>query len=244
MGHLKAINQILLKALVRERLDNPAVFIGKPVIIWRSYALDGVNDILARDIFSEYMKCHSREERKGFMVNPKRAEKDKLGICFIDTSEDYSYTLAAYGDLPIVVYAFVDSPDESVLKDFPNAEQYVFAPDFQQWAEDTRQYGKFRLIADFIRNTYEKDSITYRWYNYFENTDISHRKGCDFPGKWIDGVSSFGSYLRLLGLNNVNDVDEDSFIKWFRPFISTDLIREFRQYVEEHNPKLNFKKWN
>lgn len=154
-----------------------------------------------------------------------------LGICLIDTSVDYSRTLAKYSDWPIIVYAFVDTPDESVLKDFPNAEQYIFAPDFQQWAEDTRQFANCRLVADFIQSTCEKED---GWYNYFENTDKSHRKGCDFPSEWLSGVYQLGFCLRISRLKKICDVDEDLYNRCFQN-ISTDLIREFRQYIIEQN---------
>lgn len=61
-ARLKAIDQSGIRELIKERLYNPAMFIGKPVIIWRSYVFDRVNDLLARGIFYEYRKCHSREE--------------------------------------------------------------------------------------------------------------------------------------------------------------------------------------
>lgn len=231
---LKTIDQSGIRALIEERLYNPAVFVGKPVVIWRSYVYDGVNDELARDVFSEYRKCHSREEWKGFWPNPTMQKKEMLGICFIDTSKDYSRTLAKYSDLPIVVYAFVDSPDESILKDFPNAEQYVFAPDFQQWAEDTRRLSYYPIAADFIRSTCEKDGIAYRWYNYFENTDKCHRNGCDFPSEWFKSVRNL-SILRIISpQHKLYDVDEVLYNRCFDN-ISTDLIREFRQYIIEQN---------
>ena len=231
---LKTIDQSGIRQLLRERLYNPAMFVGKPVIIWRSYLFDGVNDTLAQDLFREYRKCRSREEWKVFKANTTIYNKDKLGICFIDTSADYSRTLAIYNNLPMVAYAFEDSPDESVLKDFPDAEQYIFAPVFQQWAEDIRQYDNYRLIADFIQSTCEKDDVTYRWYNYFENTDKSHRKGCDFPLEWVSGVSKLRFCRHVSRLKKLCDVDEGSFNKCFQN-ISADLVREFRQYIIEQN---------
>lgn len=231
---IKTIDQSGIRQLLRERLYNPAMVVGKPVIIWRSYLFDGVNDTLAQDLFREYRDCHSREEWKGFWPNPTMQKKEMLGICFIDTSKDYSSTLPAYSDLPIVVYAFVDSPDESILKDFPNAEQYVFAPDFQQWAEDTRRLSYYPIAADFIRSTCEKDGIAYRWYNYFENTDKSHRNGCDFPSEWFKSVRNL-SILRIISpQHKLYDVDEVLYNRCFDN-ISTDLIREFRQYIIEQN---------
>lgn len=232
-SELKTIDQSGIRALLEERLYNPAMFIGKPLIIWRSYAYDGVNNGLALDIFHEYRKCRCREEWKGFVVNTTIARKDMMGICFIDTSKDYSRTLAKYSDLPIVVYACVDRPDESVLKDFPNAEQYVFAPDFQQWAEEIRPNARCRYVADFIRSTCEKDSVTYRWYNFFENADKSNRKGCDFPVEWSSGVSQLGFCLRVSRLKKICEVEDKWFNKCFQN-ISTDLVREFRQYIIEH----------
>ena len=231
---IKTIDQSGIRQLLRERLYNPAMFVGKPVIIWRSYLFDCVNDTLAQDLFREYRDCHSREEWKGFWPNPTMQKKEMLGICFIDTSKDYSRTLPAYSDLPMVVYAFVDSPDESILKDFPDAEQYIFAPVFQQWAEDIRQYDNYRLIADFIQSTCEKDDVTYRWYNYFENTDKSHRKGCDFPLEWVSGVSKLRFCRHVSRLKKLCDVDEVLYNRCFDN-ISTDLIREFRQYIIEQN---------
>lgn len=133
-AELKTIDQAGIRPLLRERLDSPATFIGKPLILWRSYISDGINDVLVREVFRDYNKDLSRDDRKGFWINPKNVKKEKLGICVIDTSADYSRALEKYGDVPMVVYAYVDSPDPSVLEDFPDAEQYIFAPDFQLWA--------------------------------------------------------------------------------------------------------------
>ena len=102
---LKTIDQSGIRVLINERLYNPDMFVGKPVIIWRSYLFDGVNDTLAQDLFREYRDCHSREEWKGFWPNPTMQKKEMLGICFIDTSKDYSRTLPAYSDLPCLSWS-------------------------------------------------------------------------------------------------------------------------------------------
>lgn len=230
---LKTIDQAGVRSLLRERLDNPGAFIGKPLIIWRSYINDGVNDVIARDVFKEYNNGRQRDLRKGFWPNPKNVKKDNLGICVIDTSADYSRAIENYSDCPMVVFAFVDSPDDSVLADFPDAGQYVFAPDFQQWAARESLTKDHRLVIDFINSTCNRDSVTYRWYNYFNNDirHISHRKGCDFPARWLDGLGKLRMYLKIARLKKLGDVSEDFFVKSFVPYISVDLIEEFRKYI-------------
>lgn len=233
---LKTIDQAGIRPLLRERLDNPSMFIGKPLILWRSYISDGVNDLLLRDVFREFNKGRGRDDRIGFWINPKNVKKEKLGICVIDTSGDYSRAWEKYCDVPMVVYGYVDAPDESVLEDFPDAEQYLFAPDYKQWADLESSTKDHRLVIDFINGTCDRDSVTCRWYNYFNNDirDLSHRKGCDFPACWLEGLSRLRMYLKASRLKNLSEVDGDFFMKSFRPYISADLVEEFRKFISDN----------
>ena len=239
----KSINQSQLSALIAERLNNPDKFIGKPLVICQAVSNDGVQEGMLREVFKAHNAGKPKEEWKGFIANPKRAKADKLGLLFIDASEDYRESLERYCGLPVVVYAkWLNTLDE-LSADFPDAEMYLFTPDFEQWAECIRDYKSIpSWLIDFIRGKGTPEDITYRWYNYFnagcnKYLDIAKGKntGCDFPESWFEGLMRLRMYLKTGRIAKYSQVPEDFFNMCFSTGISQDLKDELREFLKQYN---------
>lgn len=133
-------------------------------------------------------------------------------------------------NLPIV--AFMACPEEAsryLENSYPDAEQYVFHPDFEvwaQWAVRTDTCPKY--LIDFIRGDGHKDGIAYRWYNLFNHgAHLSQFKGCMFPKKWHKIIASCPD------ISNFTEEDLTS-IQW-EPGITDDIKDQFIKYIRQHN---------
>lgn len=241
--NLPVISQSGIKELLRKRLHNHDEYGGKPLVIWRSYYFDGIQEQLVREVLKERNTCLPKEEWKGVLANPKTARKERLEFVAVDTLADYEQTLTNFAGVPFVVYAAMPGPDESVLADFPNAEQYVFSPDYEEWSEwRASRYKNGRFLLDFI-NQGPAEEITYRWYNYF-NAGCARRlmvdgkkpeadTGCDFPSCWQLALSRLHMARKMARVTHLYEIKDDIFKLVFPPGISRDLVDEFRAYLME-----------
>lgn len=243
--NISEISRTRVKELLRKRLQKPDEYIGKPLIIWRAYYFDGIQEQLVKEVLRERNSGLPKEEWKGVLVNPKTARKERLAFVAVDTLADYDKTLAEFADIPLVVYAAMPSPEESILADFPNAEQYIFTPDYEEWAERFAASAKnYRFLLDFIEHgeSGEVEDITYRWYNYF-NAGCRRRlmangekpeghTGCDFPSCWQLALSRLRMAMKIARVKKFCDVSDDDFKLVFPPGISGDLVAEFRNYLK------------
>lgn len=232
---LNTISQTEIKELLRKRLDQPSLYADRPLLLWRSYYFDGIQENLVREAVREHNRNLPKEDWKGAVVNPQRANKERMGLCIVDTMEDYASTISNFRGIPTIVYGITASPDNSISDDFENAEQYIFEPDFEYWASRlSSRGGRQGMLVEFIRDTVDKKGIAYRWYNYYNNEDISHRSGCDFPSAWLDGLSKLSTLQKIMRLEKLSDVSEEDFHRFLHIRISDDLISEFREYVCSH----------
>lgn len=243
---IPSVSQSGVKELLRKRLQAFSEYIDRPLIIWRSHYYDGIQERLVKEVLKERNSGLPREEWKGVLVNPKTARKERLAFVAVDTLADYEKTLDNFDGIPMVVYAAVPSPDESILADFPNAEQYVFTPDYKEWAEWYVANSKSdRFLLDFIEHGAggNIEDITYRWYNYF-NAGCKRRlivngvkpdenTGCDYPSCWKLALSRLHMAMKMARVKKLSEVKEDIFNLVFPPGISPDLASEFRTYVSE-----------
>lgn len=134
-------------------------------------------------------------------------------------------------DAPIVAYMLFSEKEFETPEKYPNAEQYVFEPDFDQWADWALSKRRVRpFLIDFIRGDGNHDGIMYRWYNLFntqnEETAINLR-GVIYPKKW---------YKVLFGSSSIDDVT-DAVIKEVSTVsgISTDIKDQLKKYIDNHN---------
>lgn len=219
---------------------------GKPLIVWRSYYYDGIQDRLVREVLKERNSGLPKEEWKGVLVNPKTARKERLAFIAVDTLVDYDRTIANFDRIPFVVYAAMPSLEDSILTDFPNAEQCVFIPDYEEWAEWFAARAKNDIfLLDFIGHgaAGKVEGNPYRWYNYFNSgcrrrllengVKPDENTGSDFPSCWQLALSRLRMAMKMARVKKLCDVKEDIFNLVFPPGISHDLATEFRKYVLE-----------
>lgn len=242
--NLSEISQAEVKELLQKRLLTPEDYIGKSLILWRSYYFDGIQERLMREAVKERNLGLPKEEWRGVLVNPKSARKERLASVVIDTLADYEKTLANFEGLPMVVYAAMPVPNDSISADFPNAEQYVFSPDYKEWAQWFAAKGKKdSFLIDFIEKgaSGNVEDITYRWYNFF-NAGCTRRlmnggakppenTGCDYPSCWQLFLSRLHMAMKMARVKKLCEVKEDVFKLVCPPGISSDLAADFRNYI-------------
>ena len=126
MAGINTINQDGVSALLKERLEHPGLYVGKPLVIWRSNYLDGIMSSLVTKALKEFNRGKPREQWKGQWVNPKSAPKvERIGLAVITHDVDFAISLERY-PVPAVMFAPFEEPQEEILAKLPGAEQYIF----------------------------------------------------------------------------------------------------------------------
>ena len=242
MKNLKTIDQRGIADAVAKRMAAPAQYIGQPLVIWRSHFRDGVQEGVLREVVKAHNKNKSDEEKRLFWVLDVDGENnaseyfskpDVLGFYIVQPAEIGSALfiekkMREIGEkfrVPIVCFMPCEAADA-----FPAAEQYVFEPDFEQWAA---MYAVHSEIMNFIRGDGDKAGITYRWYNRF-NVGSDDRRGCDMPEAWLEAAVRLGFAKRFSRVQKLCDLTEKSFRSAFGEGISADVVDEFLKYVQ-HN---------
>ena len=133
-------------------------------------------------------------------------------------------------------YDWFQTPDA-----YPAAEQYVFKPDFEEWADwFVHKKGAPVWFIDFIRGNGSEDDIAYRWYNCFVNRDNgintkeSGDNGCCYPNKWKEMLIRLKMGLEEEGVERISELSDFIDIDVIAG-ISSDIKEEFKQYVKSHN---------
>ena len=141
--------------------------------------------------------------------------------------------------VPVVAYMCHNYDWFETPEVYPDAEQYVFEPDFEEWAQSLPENKRF--LADFIRKSTTPNStpltneeLEYRWYNYFNTNHHEIRKGCDYPECWLEGLKKLRMEKKLSRLDRFSEIDVQKFILAFSG-ISFDLAKEFREYLIKNN---------
>ncbi len=67
--NLKPIDQTGIKALIKERIENPQKYVNTPLIIWRAPYNDGIQERILEEAFDEYNLNMSKEDRKWYRVS-------------------------------------------------------------------------------------------------------------------------------------------------------------------------------
>lgn len=277
--NLKPIDQTGIKALIKERIENPQKYVNTPLIIWRAPYTDGIQERILDDAFDEYNSNMSKEDRKFYRVSilPDDSQisydfttpdiirtdvkgdaygKYNFGLLVIDPvfafmrpkedALDMYYSainnrkvgdVTLLPDVPVVALMSNNHDWFETPGKYPDAEQYVFQPDFDEWAEWAVSKGGFpQLFIDFIRGNGEKDGITYRWYNYFNATTDGKSAGCYYPEDW-NKVRIY----QILEMNRMNvdsflDLNEEQLKKVCKRtnHISEDVKDAFCKYITKH----------
>ena len=248
---MKSIDQTGVLALLKARAECPGQCADKPLFIWQSEVLDGIQLGLVMEACRDLNRGKSDDEKKHFRGITVRDENTKLkhphaqGEQVGNVVTTRTLPLEEYlrivrrllednqSHVPMIVYL----PFRYQPVDLPG-EQYVCNPDFELWAKDWAD----STIPDFIRGDGDQSGITYRWYNRYNDPD---RGGCDTPAAWL-AVGSFlnGSvkltrnYRKNYGIRNLGEnlirSDFQAAISASKSCISNDVINDFIKYLKNN----------
>ena len=226
----KTIDQAGLAKLIRERADEPAKFTGRPLVVWQAALDDGVTFDILFNIFHDYNRGKAREEKKTFWYPTAEVyslpDKTKcFGLCALTVSNPDEIP-ALPTDIPVVVFLDCTCANSKPSTEFSNAEQYLFAPDFEQWAAHNRLPD---FMKEFIRQGGDHEGIIYRWYNRYNSS-----AGCNCPEDWFrtkGGLIPPQAQRKWEG--RVCDYDENTF-RQACSGMSADLVDAFRRFVVEN----------
>lgn len=264
INNLKTIDQSGIKALLRERFENPEKYANTPLIIWRSDIGDGIQQRILQEVRDAYNETLPQKEQKSFTItidsDLERAVSETNGIVVLDpagavlqwklypeTLKDFQTLLNNPGRLsekaaPVVAYMTHYSEWFETPEVYTNAEQYLFVPDFDEWAEWAVREGEFpEEIIDFIRENGENQSIMYRWYNFF-NVDSSvqtGRPGVAFPECWERILITLKNEAEDEELSSIFDLTEEQIREAIQLHanISDDVKEAFCKNIPKHKEK-------
>lgn len=279
LENLNTIDQSGIKALIKERVENPEKYVDTPLVIWRADYRDGIQERILEEVFDEYNEARTKEERKWYRTSMLTNEgqilydfttpeiirtdveepafgKYNLGLMVIEpvfVTMDYNKgSLEMYysainnrrvGDVrllpgvPVVAFmsdnhAWFETPER-----YPDAEQYIFKPDFEEWVEWALNVKKFpHQIIDFIRGNGDKEGIIFRWYNYFNTTHEGVRAGCDYPDHWNDLRICLQEEMKEAEVNSISALSFEQLknVCELNNHISDDVKEALCKYITEH----------
>lgn len=83
MHQLKPIGQAGIKALVKERIENPLKYVNTPLILWRADIRDAAHENVLRDVFNEYNEGKTGLNREWYrIVSVREMPHSKYGILY------------------------------------------------------------------------------------------------------------------------------------------------------------------
>lgn len=230
-AEILSIDQVGLTKLIRERVEEPEKFAGRPLVVWQAALHDGVMFDLLHDLFRDCNRGKAPEEKKTFWYPTTEVYSfpDKtqcFGLYALTISNpDEIHSLPT--DIPVVIFIDCIYVNSKVPAELGNAEQYLFAPDFEEWAA---QNSLPDFMKEFIRQGGDYEGIMYRWYNRYN----SPTEGCDCPEEWFrtrGGLIPPQAQRKWDG--RVCDYDENTFHQACDG-MSSDLVEAFRKFVVEN----------
>lgn len=274
LKNIKSIDQTGIKALIKERLENPEKYVNTPLLIWRADYRDGIQGRILEEAFDEYNVNMSKDDRKWYQTSLLASDQQisydfttpeiirdvveeaafgsyKVALMVIEpmfspvnqeSLDRYNSAINSrkVGDVELLpnvhVVSFMCHNHElvEIPENYPNAEQYVFEPDFEEWAKWATENDIYPVeIIDFIRGDGDKEGIIYRWYNFFNTEPEENRAGCDYPEFWKNVRTHLRNKMRKEEINNLADLSEDR-IKSALNFcsnISEDVKDAFCKYL-------------
>ncbi len=254
-AELNAVDQRGMQALIMERLVHPELYADKPLFIWQADFDDGIQQELVIKTCLDFNKGKAQEEWSYFRLitvregenhlsDPDRNSKGHLAGYVITTRTlSLQHYLREVGKLmvenketlPLIIYLPSRYEQGIGVETCFNAEQLIFSPDFEQWAETWSD----NTISDFIRGNGDKACLTYRWYNRFNDPDM----GCSTPKVWLAANSFLNGFIKLTKNYRRNYgigyLGEDLMHSAFKAgmnasggHISDDVITDFLKHVK------------
>ena len=142
--------------------------------------------------------------------------------------------------VPLVAYMCHNYDWFETPEAYPDAEHYVYEPDFEEWVQSLPEDKCF--LANFIRKSNSPDSkplakkdLEYRWYNYFNTNHQDVRKGCDYPECWLEALKHLRVEKKLSRLDRFSEITKEDFILSIPSGISYDLKEEFYEFIKYNN---------
>lgn len=219
------IDQTGFKSLLMKRLEHPDLYEGRPLVIWNSDLGDGIQQRILKQAVEDY--------NKGCEV--KRCWKIDLdgGIVLLS-----GISMIVYESTPI---------EFGRPENYPDAEQYIFKPDFDEWAEWLAAQHRdavplIDFIIDFISDGGDEFVRKYRWDNRLDIILNGKFTGCEYPGDWHDVVDNLCIEFVNGNYDSVTDLHENVVRQCFsssnisddivEDFITAIRIRKFKAYIE------------
>ncbi len=277
-NELKGIDQVRLRAAIRERIEHPQMYVGTPLIIWRSDIRDGIIQPMLSELFEQqhdpfgwYKIVSIRRRPQSYreavsdmlsspVVDLNNTESDcrderRNDLLVIDPADDHDpASMADYQTLlndrrwrgvgltpGVPVVAFMNCCDDWFERPelFPGAEQYVFQPDFDEWAKwAVSKAGVPEVVIDFIRGDGREEGIAYRWYNQFRQSGSD--SGCHYPANWTRKSTVKVPWQMILETaapkfaKAVPHANRDLLDKKFGKLIPADILDSLSQYLTAH----------
>lgn len=222
---IKTINQEGVSALLKERLERPDLYAGKPLLLWGAYWDDGFQPLLVRKCILAFNEGKEKGNRKWFYFNPNSpgVQKGYTGLFLVDTSIEYPENFDMYHGAPLIVYAMDNIEEKRLLSDLPHAEQYRFQPDFRQWADEVKNWAyPYSHIVDFFCKMLRVNPQLVFGDSVLKLTI------------WDEAIRLLKFYLIGDGQNKLSDLTEDQFISVFPEDFSSKILHDFYEYTQNH----------
>ena len=120
------IDQARLAKLIRERVEEPEKFVGRPLIVWQAALHDGVMFDLLHKLFHDYNRGKAPEEKKTFWYPTAEVYSfpDKtqcFRLCALTASNPGEIPVLPT-DIPVVVFLDCTCANSKLPTEFSNAE--------------------------------------------------------------------------------------------------------------------------
>lgn len=166
-----------------------------------------------------------------------RPKDDTLDIHYSAISSRKVGDIKLLPNVPVVAFMCYNNDELENPEQYSDAEQYLFQPDFDEWAEWALKTGGFpHQFIDFIRGDGEKEGIIYRWYNYFNTTHEGFRAGCQYPEYWNEIRIELILEMKKGKIDSIAGLSEEQFKEACEctSNISDDVKDAFCKYIAEH----------
>lgn len=199
-------------------------------------------DLSVETIIDENQDSGTRVKKNGLLVVTKDwvtnepldpVEADILHSVVNDRAYE---NIKVMDNLPI--FAVFDNPERVGSPDsFCSGEQYVFDPDFDEWANWAVSNNKVDQSAiDFIKRKSSEYGIYSLWYNLFSENKT--QGGIITPYLWCMVFNDLDDEMYERGFSKLCELPENVFVSFFVYYplcLNSNLAKEYYDYVYQNN---------
>lgn len=103
IDNIKLIDQSGIRALLRERLEQPDLYVGKPLIIWCADFHDGIQERIVREVLTDYNEGKAPDDKRWFKEAViKNYSRTKADIVYFMIG-DFSFSDEKHMDVGLLV---------------------------------------------------------------------------------------------------------------------------------------------